>query len=94
MDLPVEVTRATALYLIMYKSFATVIQFTILDKIDWTYGAWYGVFALIATLFISKSISQCTKNRQSALIIIIAKLLIVSAILTPYVAITRIVHSG
>ncbi len=56
LGLPVEVTRATSLYLIMYKSLATVIQFAILGMIDWSYGAWFSVFAVFASVYLSHGI--------------------------------------
>lgn len=51
--LPPEVTSATAMYLIMFKSLATVIQFSVIKQIDWEYAVWFGIFALIAVLFLS-----------------------------------------
>ena len=93
LGLPVEVTRATALYLIMYKSLATVVQFAILGKVNWGYGIWFGIYAFFATVFISKSILRCVGKRQSVLVILIAVIIIISAVTAPYFAIRRMLSA-
>ena len=87
LGLPPSVTASTAIYLILYKSIATVVQFAIKDLFLWQYALYYGIFAIIGTIFISSNIQRCMKDRQSVLIITIAIIVIIGAILTPIVSI-------
>lgn len=88
--LPPEVTSATAMYLIMFKSLATVIQFSVIGEIDWEYAIWFGIFALIAVLFLSSKIQECFKRRQSVLIIILGFIIMAGAFLMPVIMVPRI----
>ena len=85
---PPMVSAATVMYVVMYRSFAAMLQFVILDRIMYDYAIWLCFWVVVATGFglviVNRKVEK--SGNQSLVVYILAGLILCGSILTPSLA--------
>ncbi len=86
---PPLVSAATTMYVVMYRSLGSLLQFIILDRIMYDYAVWLGFWVVIATaggiILVNRKVTK--SGDQSVVVFILGGLILCGAILTPSLAV-------
>lgn len=86
------VSSATSLYLVMFNTFVSSIQFIILGSLNWQFAGFLSIFIIIGTMTGLSVINAYVKRtgKQSVIVILLGCVICVGIILTPTVTILRL----
>ena len=86
------VSSATALYLVMFNTFVSSVQFIIIGTLNWQFAGFLSIFIVIGTLTGLSVISAYVKRtgKQSVIVLLLGCVICVGIILTPTITLLRL----
>lgn len=86
------VSSATALYLVMFNTFVSSIQFIIIGTLNWQFAGFLSIFIIIGTVIGLSVINGYVKRtgKQSVIVILLGCVICVGIILTPTITLIRL----
>ncbi len=86
------VSSSTALYLVMFNTFVSSIQFIIIGTLNWQFAGFLSIFIVIGTITGLSVVNAYIKRtgRQSAIVLLLGFVICIGIILTPTITLIRL----